>query len=100
MAFKKGKPKTGGRKKGTPNKTNFALKAKLSNLLESILEELDAKFDELNLYEKMMFATKIMPYILPKQSERMNKIDFTHLSTEEQDAIIADIVTKLNQDAA
>ena len=95
----RGYPKTGGRQKGTPNKTNFGLKTKLANVLENILDEIDSKFDELALYEKMMFAAKILPYILPRQSERLNKIDFSTLSEEEQQTILDDIISRLNQAA-
>ena len=95
MPFKEGKTKTGGRKKGVPNKINTSLKVRLSNIGEALAKEIEANIDKLDLADKVIFFTKILPYLEPKKSERMTKIDFSTLTEDECQIIIDEITEKL-----
>jgi len=67
MAFKKGRNKTGGRTKGTPNRTTENLR----QLLKGFITEEAIKNDlaELTPAERLNFISKILPYVLPKMAE-------------------------------
>lgn len=65
---KKGTVKTGGRKKGSPNKITKAVKECITNMLteytnsETFLKD----FATLEPKERLMIAEKLMNYIVPK----------------------------------
>lgn len=64
--FKKGKTKTGGRTKGTPNKVNGLLKEKLSNYIEENFETILEDVQSSRRSDRIKFYLKIMEYVLPK----------------------------------
>lgn len=71
MRFRKGKPKTGGRRKGTKNKTTLAREMALSDLVmdhkdpisffASIMRNPDAPFEK-----REAAADRLLPYFHPK----------------------------------
>ncbi len=58
--------KTGGREKGTPNKTTRETKELLKSILQNQLDMLEEKQDELTHGERIALAKSILPYILPR----------------------------------
>ncbi len=64
----KGTPKTGGRKKGTPNKTTAINKGIITNLIAEYSQSgLMAKdFRELEPKDRLNIAEKMMSYVIPK----------------------------------
>jgi hypothetical protein len=67
--------KTGGRIKGTPNKTTKTtseLKEKLHLLLENQFETIDEKLNNLKPKEQLEILIKLIPYVIPKQLETTN----------------------------
>lgn len=65
--FKKGQPKTGGRKKGTPNKDTSGLRQKFLDFAESRYEDALLAFDQIVEPEKKVKAyIDICSYALPK----------------------------------
>jgi hypothetical protein len=68
MAFEKGRKKTGGRQKGTPNKAPTPVKSIITNILteysNSGLMELD--FNSLDPKDRMAIAEKLSQYVMPK----------------------------------
>lgn len=64
--FQKGKTKTGGRTKGTPNKVNGLLKEKLSNYIEENFETILEDVQSSRRPDRIKFYLKIMEYVLPK----------------------------------
>ncbi|TXG78393.1 hypothetical protein E6Q11_01090 [Candidatus Dojkabacteria bacterium] len=76
MPFEKGKPKTGGKKKGVPNKVTTDFKQALNNLLEYCAPEMVgwikqvAKDDPNKALEHM---SKLAEYIYPKLARTENK---------------------------
>jgi hypothetical protein len=69
--------KTGGRQKGTPNKTTAQMKETLSAFvfeqLEKIQDEDSQMWKELNVSQRIELLTKLIPYVLPKQQEATNE---------------------------
>jgi hypothetical protein len=67
--FKKGRKKTGGRQKGTPNKVTKALKAQLTGFVtdnfEAFIEDLNNMYPD----QRAKLYVKIFEYVLPKQKQ-------------------------------
>lgn len=66
MAFKKGKPKTGGREVGTPNKVNKALRERVKELVERRFDTLEENLNYLEPKEQIIVLMKLMEFVLPK----------------------------------
>lgn len=61
--------KTGGRQKGTGNKTTSEIRAKLQVLIDTTVQEVLDQGEwqsEITLKEKMDFIAKIIPYVLSR----------------------------------
>lgn len=71
MPFKEGKAKTGGRKKGTPNKFTQTTREMISEIVEGQLETLMNEINELDPKERADFVVKLLPYVVPK----LNSVD-------------------------
>lgn len=68
--FEKGKEKTGGRKKGSLNKTSIAGKQKIAEYFENGgLEELLADIAKLEDKDRVQAKIKLIEYYIPKQKE-------------------------------
>ena len=66
MPFEQGKEKTGGRKKGTPNKLTKEIRDLLKSIYEEEIENIPIYLADLKPKEKLDFLIRITPYILPK----------------------------------
>ena len=58
--------KFGGRRKGTGNKISAELKEVLSSYCLNEFQYLNANIQWLTLSERLVFFTKVLPFILPK----------------------------------
>lgn len=61
--------KTGGRTKGTVNKSTAETKAILQKIVSTELDNLQQLLEDLNPKERLDVVIKLLPYILPKQQE-------------------------------
>ena len=68
MGFEKGKPKTGGRKPGTPNRTTANLRELLDSFLADNFEEVCREFAALEGKDKIAVYVKLLEFGLPKRS--------------------------------
>ena len=59
--------KTGGRAKGTPNKTTAETKQLLQNVVTKQIEKLETTLNKLEPVDRVNALSKLLPYILPKQ---------------------------------
>jgi hypothetical protein len=68
MAFEKGRKKTGGRQKGTPNKAPTPVKSIMANILTEYSNsgQMKEDFDKLDPKDRMAVADKFAQYIMPK----------------------------------
>ncbi len=72
MAFNKGRLKTGGREKGTPNIVTNDRKDKLGLLIDNKIETLNNDLDQLkkedlNSYLKVLI--QLLPYLISKKKD-------------------------------
>ena len=87
---KEKRKKTGGRKKGVPNKTTGELKALVHELVSENIDTFRKNFDKLEDDMKFVVILKLLPYLLPKQSENKITLD------EETSKAIQDSMNKIN----
>lgn len=73
--------KTGGRKKGTPNKTTAEIKAVLTKFVGDNIEQLQAKFDRLEPAQQLQFIRDILRYVVPTISAQTIEADITPKQT-------------------
>lgn len=68
MAFEKGRKKTGGRQKGTPNKAPTPVKSIITNILTEYSNsgQMKEDFDKLDPKDRMAIAEKLSQYVMPK----------------------------------
>ncbi|MDR3705338.1 MAG: hypothetical protein P4L28_05465 [Paludibacteraceae bacterium] len=82
----KGMPKTGGRVKGTQNKTTTELKEIINSFVSNNLENLQSDFDRLMPAKRFEVLDKMLRYVLPNKVEQTGengKELFSDLSDEE-----------------
>lgn len=96
MPKEKGSAKTGGRQKGTKNKTTEELKGWVFGFVSDFLmdnmkkKEFKDKFKTLDIDVQFNIVTKLIPFVLAKQSE--NKITMD----EELTKAVKDSMEKIN----
>ncbi len=64
--------KFGGRQLGTPNRTSSETKEALQAILSKEIEHIPTLLNELSPKDKLDALIKLMPYIIPKQTEVIN----------------------------
>ena len=76
MARPKGHPKSGGRKKGTPNENTQKARDFVAWIMKKGYDDVDELWDELKAKEKMDAIVKLMDHLIPKQArvENTNKL--------------------------
>lgn len=88
--------KYGGRTKGTPNRTTVETKELLQKILGKELDKLETLLEKLEPSERVNAIAKLLPYIVPKQSEIKTEIktENIELSKEQREKRIADLIAK------
>ena len=94
MPFEQGKPKTGGRTSGTPNKATTDIKARITALIDSQFDNVESDLELLEPKERVTAYLKFLEYILPKQREQ--KIDLSTLNDEQIDDLLNKALNKLD----
>ena len=69
--------KSGGRLKGTPNILTHELRETLKHFINNEIENLskDDVLSKLTLNERLIFLTKVLPYVLPKVQPILSEYD-------------------------
>jgi hypothetical protein len=92
----KPRTKTGGRTKGTPNRTTAETKELIQNIVNKELPKLGAMLEQLEPNERINAISKLLPYILPKQSEIKAEVktDSGPTTPEERESRIQELLKK------
>jgi hypothetical protein len=91
MKFKKGRAKTGGRKKGVKNRPT-PIKKLLSDFVRDKLEDIDDLWSELDRREKVNFLTSVLKYTTPPATIQEEDEDNTG-----EDSAVTDTIRQLNE---
>ena len=84
MGAKIGHPKSGGRKKGTPNKITFGLRDFISKLLFKNRKQIELDLQELTPKERILMLDKLLQYVIPKQREFDINAELPNKETEQE----------------
>lgn len=99
MARQKGTPKTGGRKKGTPNKSTAAVKDYIADVLhrymqppaaDSTAPNLERDLENMQPEDRVRAMTQLAGYVVPKQQA---------LTIDEQTQMEEDALTRWIEEA-
>ncbi|GAB2554330.1 hypothetical protein [Spirosoma areae] len=93
MKFEKGKPKTGGRKRGHPNKVTTDIKSRIAALIDEQFETIHADLEALEARERVTAYLKFLEYVLPKQREQ--KIDLATRLDGLSDAQLNELINQI-----
>jgi hypothetical protein len=88
--------KTGGRAKGTPNRTTAETKEILLTTIGKELDKLGTILEKLEPIERVNAIAKLLPYILPKQQEMSIEVN-PPMSEEAREQRILELKKKLDQ---
>jgi hypothetical protein len=73
--FEKGREKTGGRAKGTPNKTSAEIKEAIQAVLSLRVDELDDDLEKMDKYKKWTILNAVTKYILPTYNKNEESVE-------------------------
>lgn len=90
---KKGTAKTGGRKKGTPNKITPTAKEWVNGILSDNWEQMQDDLRKLEPKERLQLLFKLLDYVLPKQNAVTAKVSYDDMTDEQ----LADLVNHLTE---
>jgi len=65
MGFEQGKKKTGGRKKGVPNKTTDELRQMVTMILDKNMERLQEDIDQLDPKDRVKTVLDLLKFAIP-----------------------------------
>lgn len=85
--FQKGKERTGGRAKGTPNAQNRDLREIVRELVEGNAERIRADLEALEPRERVNAWLKLTEFVLPKLQRVETTYDLSNLASEEIDRL-------------
>ena len=97
MPFERGKPKTGGRKSGTPNKATGDIKARIAALIDERFDDIAADMDNLDPKDRVTTYLKLLEFVVAKQRAvehsgtdevPITKLVGTVLTPEKQEAFV------------
>lgn len=88
---KKGDPKTGGRKKHTPNRVTCETRIWVQGLIDQNRETLEADLKALEPMQKWQVVEKLLSYCVPKLAAQTIEVDLQNLSDEQLEQIINSI---------
>lgn len=91
MGRRKGTPKTGGRKVGTPNKVTGTLKDFISELIDENREQIRTDLKVLKAKDRLFVIERFMQYTLPKQQSIKGELLIDKLTDEQ----VIDVANRL-----
>lgn len=94
MSRQKGTPKTGGRTKGTPNKTTQNVKQWIEKIIDKNRKQVERDLKSVEPQERLKIIEKLLQYVVPKQQAQSVDVDFSSLN----DAQLESIVTEITKD--
>jgi hypothetical protein len=83
MPFEKGKAKTGGRTKGTPNTVNLNLRQQVQCLLENHVEQIKNDLEALEPKDRVNAWVRLLDFALPKLQRVETTYDLSTLTADQ-----------------
>ena len=89
--------KTGGRPKGTPNNVTADLRAKINEIVDKQVDNIEHDLQSLEPMQRLQIVEKLISYCVPKLQAQSFDIDFQNFSEQQLDQIINQL--NFNDDA-
>jgi hypothetical protein len=77
MPFEIGKPKTGGRLKGTTNKTTPEIREAIQKVMSMKIDELASDLEQMSPFQQWMIMEKVMKYFMPVLNKSEDTVELT-----------------------
>jgi hypothetical protein len=94
----KGTQKTGGRAKGTPNKTTANLREWVNELLNANRNQIAKDIKRLEPQQRVMIFERLLSYAVPKMQSVEAKIDLNNLTDEQLNQIINELTKDIENE--
>ncbi|MDR2585900.1 MAG: hypothetical protein LBC84_06765 [Prevotellaceae bacterium] len=91
MGRTKGLPKTGGRVKGSANKSTQTTRDWVQALIDDNRQRLEKDLSQLEPRERWQVIEKLLQYTTPKMQSVEAQVDLNNLSDEQLNAIVSEI---------
>lgn len=91
---KKGSPKTGGRKAGTPNKTTGTIKEWIAEVVEKNRSQVEKDLKAMAPEKRVAMIERLVQYIIPKASTV--NINFEQLNDQQLDQLIDEMINRID----
>lgn len=73
--FEKGRQKTGGRQKGTKNKTTQEIRDAIQKVLSSKVSELEADLETMSEFKQWQILQAVAKYVMPTLNKNDDKVE-------------------------
>lgn len=87
MPFEKGRTKTGGRTKGTPNLSSLTLRESITHRIEQQFPKVAANLEKLEPKDRINTWIKLLEFALPRLQRNETTLDLSQLSESDIDAL-------------
>lgn len=98
MGKPKGSAKTGGRQKGTPNKTTATIREWLINVIRKNQRQIEKDLKELEPGARLQVIAKLLPFVVPKMESINATVDYNKLSDEQLDTVINELTKDIDNE--
>jgi uncharacterized protein (UPF0305 family) len=98
MSRKKGSIKTGGRVRGTPNKTTTEVREWLAYLIDKNRLQMERDIKALEPKDRLLILERFMQYTIPKMQTIQTQIDYTKLSDSQLNSLINELSKKIGNE--
>ena len=85
--------KTGGRKKGSQNKTTAEIKAAITAFIGGNIDTLQDLYDQMEPQQKAAFFEKLLKFVIPTQKDL--DVNFSQLTDEQLQNLAGEILKKI-----
>jgi|GEM_PF-3583954 len=75
MPFQKGREKTGGRVKGSKNKTTQEIRDALQKVLSNKIEDLEADLETMSEFKQWTILNSVAKFVLPTLNKNDDKVE-------------------------
>jgi hypothetical protein len=96
MARPKGTPKTGGRQKGTPNRTTASIREWLIDVIGKNQRQIEKDLKELEPGARLQIIARLLPFVVPKMESVNATIDIDKITDEQLDIVIDEITKDID----
>lgn len=92
--------KSGGRKKGTPNKITNEMRQILASGLQERARAFFAHLDQCEHFEFCKIYSNVLPYVVPRLADATisGNIDFSAMSEEQLQTVITSVAEAISED--